>query len=91
MVNNKTQEIVQKAISDSDFAGNLRDQAIRAIHAGAGSDEWKDYFSQFAASPEELQSMSAGAEGAAACTCHSRTVITTSTPLCTTTTTTTSA
>lgn len=87
----KTSEIVQRAIDDKAFADQLRTQGLKAIHAGAGSSEWKTYFSQFAATPEELQAMSAGSASVAACTCHSRTVITTSTPLCTTTTTTTSS
>jgi len=86
----KTNDVVQKAINDKAFADQLRAQGLKAIHAGAGSSEWKAYFSQFASSPEELQAMSAGDSSVAACTCHSRTVTTTSTPLCTTTTTTTS-
>ncbi|WWW35336.1 hypothetical protein V8017_21500 [Stenotrophomonas rhizophila] len=87
----KTSEIVQKALDDKGFADQLRTQGLQAIHAGAGSREWKTYFSQFASSPEELQALSGGSASVAACTCHSRTVTTTSTPLCTTTTTTTSS
>lgn len=87
----KTSEIVQKALDDKGFADQLRTQGLQAIHAGAGSNEWKTYFAQFASSPEELQALSGAGASVAACTCHSRTVITTSTPLCTTTTTTTSS
>jgi hypothetical protein len=83
------QAVVDRAVSDPQFGTELREKAIRAVHGGAGSQEWQDFFSHFATSPEDLQAL-AGAEGMAACTCHSRTTTTISTPLCTTTTTTTS-
>lgn len=82
--------VAERAAKDEEFGKDLRQKAMRAAHAGAGTPEWQEFFSHFASSPEELQGLSA-AQGAAACTCHSRTVTTTSTPFCTTTTTTTSA
>jgi hypothetical protein len=90
MSSDDVQAVVERAVSDAEFAEELRTKAFRAIHGGAGSPEWQEFFSHFATSPDELQAL-AGAEGLAACTCHSRTVTTTSTPLCTTTTTTTSS
>lgn len=84
------QAVVDRAVAEPEFAEELRAQALRAIHAGAGSAEWREYFSQFAPSPEQLQAMSGATEDMAACTCNSKTATTTSTPFCTTTTTTTS-
>lgn len=88
--NPDVEAVVQRALDDEQFADELRTKGLKAIHGGAGSQEWKDYFALFATSPEDLQALGGG-ELAAACTCHSRTTITTSTPLCTTTTTTTSS
>ncbi len=84
------QQVVQRALDDPQFGAELREKGLKAVHAGAQSPEWGEFFSLFASGPEGLSAMG-GDASVAACTCHSRTVITTSTPLCTTTTTTTSS
>lgn len=71
-------------MSDPQFGTELADKAIRAMHNGAGSAEWRDFFWHFATSPEEWRTLSADA---AACTYSTCTVTVTSTAFCTTTTT----
>ena len=85
-------EFVQKLLSDPAFAEQIRSQALAAVVGGQESPAWKTYFGAqhftgLATDPAKLQALGAKA-GAAACTCNSTPVTTTTSPICTGTTTT---
>ena len=73
----KVQEVIGKVLTDPQFASELQQKGLAAIRAGAGSQEWNDYFYYFASSPGELKTL--GATQASSCTCNSATYTTLST------------
>lgn len=85
-----TPDFISQMLSDPEFAEDLRQKATAAILGGQHSDAWSEYFGMDAfaslgTDPERLAALGAD-EGAAACTCDSTTVTTTTSPFCTATT-----
>lgn len=51
------QSIVNRALADETFATELGRQAAEAAGAGIHSEVWREYVSQFADTPEELEEL----------------------------------
>lgn len=49
--------IINRAVSDEAFASELGRQAATAAGAGVHSETWREYVSQFADTPEELEEL----------------------------------
>src|SRR5205809_496659 len=53
----RLQEVIRKALSDSAFADQLRKNALAAIKASAGTQEWLDFLKDFKVTPDELKAL----------------------------------
>jgi hypothetical protein len=51
------EQLINRAVTDEEFASELGRQAAATAAAGIYSDEWKDYVSRFADTPEELEEL----------------------------------
>jgi hypothetical protein len=91
----KTHEVAVRALTDPQFASELRRAALAAVKGGAASQAFRDYFEHFASTPGELAGLGTG--DPAGCTCNSNTWFTLSSMVgpiytcCATTTTTTTS
>lgn len=94
MNNLNIEKVIQRVLTDEDFANQLKDQAIKALEKGVKSDEWQSYLDLFYTNTEDLAKIklehnSLSSEQQIRGTTTTTTVTTTSTGPCTTTTTTT--
>ena len=86
----KLQDVIARALTDVDFAQELKDKAMVAHQAGTDTDEWEDFMSYFAADAQELAIFRTLTVPGVDCTTPLATTMTvTSTVACTFTTTTT--
>lgn len=83
------EEIINRAVTDEAFASDLGRQAAAAAAAGLYSETWKDYASQFADTPEELEALTPPADALRIRWTTITTLTTVTTAGCATTTTTT--
>jgi hypothetical protein len=51
------EHIINRAVSDEEFAAELGKRAAATAAAGIHSETWKEYISQFADTPEELEEL----------------------------------
>lgn len=51
------EDVVNRAITDKKFASELGRQAAATAVAGIHSDAWREYVSQFADTPEDLEAL----------------------------------
>ena len=50
----KLMKVVERAITDEDYAKKLKAKAEAAYKAGVGTDEWTELMKEFAENPKEL-------------------------------------
>ncbi len=50
----KLQYVIEQALESSSFAQELKDKCMVAHRAGVDTDEWEDFMSYFADSPQQL-------------------------------------
>jgi hypothetical protein len=51
------EDLINRAVTDEAFASELAKQATAASRAGIHSETWREYVSQFADTPEELEDL----------------------------------
>jgi hypothetical protein len=84
----KLQDVIDQALSDPNFAQELKDKAMDALRAGKDTDDWEEFMAYFAEDAEQLASFRT-LTGAGGCTATTAcTMAVTSTAACNLTTTT---